>query len=151
MLNLNQIIHTIQKSYLKPLLSEEFLVPFFIFSPVVIVILVFTRAIYLNIIYPFRQKTKRFNQYGYILNSNEEFEHRAVVEKLIKRKLQRGEEVHHINGVKWDNRKSNLALMTREDHVRWHKRLEWMWEQKMSPSIRWQRNKLRTEFGATLF
>jgi hypothetical protein len=100
---------------------------------------------------PSRKAFKRLNEHGYVLTKDGQFEHRVIVEKLIGRSLKPGEEVHHINGLKWDNRKSNLALMTKEEHRRWHQRYEWMREQDMNPSIRWQRQKLESEFGATLF
>lgn len=48
------------------------------------------------------------------------FEHRAVMENHIGRKLTEDEVVHHINGDKTDNRIENLALMTRGEHSTLH-------------------------------
>jgi hypothetical protein len=106
---------------------------------------------YNQFIYPILQFFKKKNEHGYVLVGNSHYEHRAKVEKLIGRKLLPDEEVHHINGKKWDNRKSNLALMTRENHQKWHQRLSWMYENKMFPSISTQRKKLIEEFSARLF
>ncbi|MDD4976555.1 MAG: HNH endonuclease, partial [Bacteriovorax sp.] len=111
----------------------------------------FLRSIYFNWIYPIVQAFKRKNEFGYVLSKGGEFEHRAVVQKIIKRSLDYGEEVHHINGKTWDNRRANLALMTRQNHIRWHSRLNWMYERKIFPKIRWQRQKLVREFEARLF
>lgn len=46
--------------------------------------------------------------------------HRVVVEKTLGRKLDAGEVVHHINGVRDDNRPENLEVMTRGEHARLH-------------------------------
>jgi len=108
-------------------------------------------ALYSALVYPVVQLFKKKNEYGYILSGHAGYEHRAKVEKMIGRSLGPNEEVHHINGKKWDNKRSNLALMTRSNHQRWHGRLEWMYERKMFPSIKWQRKKLIEEFSAMLF
>lgn len=55
------------------------------------------------------------------------FEHILVVERRIGRHLLEGENVHHINGVKDDNRSENLELWTRPQPsgVRAKDALEW--------------------------
>lgn len=50
-------------------------------------------------------------------------EHRLIVEDLIGRPLKEDEVVHHINGVRDDNRVENLKIMTRSAHIKLH------WEQ----------------------
>lgn len=48
-------------------------------------------------------------------------EHRVVAEQMLGRRLRRGEEVHHINGVKNDNRPENLEVLTTREHKRRHR------------------------------
>lgn len=65
---------------------------------------------YMAIYFPDHPQSKD----GYIL------EHRLVMEGIIGRHLQNGECVHHINGIKDDNRKENLMIMTDKEHKRLH-------------------------------
>lgn len=49
------------------------------------------------------------------------YQHRQVAEEAIGRRLSTSECVHHINGVKDDNRAENLEILTRTKHGKLHK------------------------------
>ena len=47
-------------------------------------------------------------------------EHRHVMQQHLKRKLQRREHVHHLNGDKLDNRLENLEIISAKEHGKKH-------------------------------
>lgn len=73
---------------------------------------------------------KAINGEGYVLikapyhpyarKSGYMFEHRLVMERYLKRFLNRGEEVHHLNGNKQDNRVENLIVLSAKEHAKLH-------------------------------
>lgn len=77
------------------------------------------------------ERKRRLNSAGYVYMSlpgrSNYAEHRYVMEQKLGRNLLPGENVHHINGVKHDNRPENLELWVTnqpsgqrpEDLVKW--------------------------------
>lgn len=49
-------------------------------------------------------------------------EHRVKIEKKLGRQLTRDETVHHINGIKTDNRLRNLLVLSNSEHQKLHAR-----------------------------
>jgi hypothetical protein len=65
-----------------------------------------------------------YTQRGYVL------EHRLIVEKYIGRYLEKFEDVHHINGIKNDNRIDNLKILTHSEHTRINNPVSFRWARK---------------------
>lgn len=66
---------------------------------------------------------KSYDKNGYVelhINGGKIFEHRYVVEQFLERKLTNDEVVHHINGIKDDNRIENLEVLSHSEHMKKH-------------------------------
>jgi hypothetical protein len=78
---------------------------------------------------------------GYVL------EHRLIMSKKLNRILTEDELVHHINGIKNDNRLENLDLISIADHIRHHK----SWPKQDIELIRKYYNNAPREYLMNLF
>ena len=88
------------------------------------------KAIARRQIKPLAQRPKYTSRQGYVMvpvssgrsdgMNNHRAEHRLVMEASLGRSIESWEHVHHINGIKHDNRIENLQLMTNSEHQKIH-------------------------------
>lgn len=65
---------------------------------------------------------KNINKYVLIKGVKE---HKIIVEKFIKRKLKKEEVIHHLNGIKSDNRITNLMIFkNQKEHSSFHRKIQ---------------------------
>lgn len=68
----------------------------------------------LELVGGYRHKTEG---YEYVrVNGKPSLKHRIIMERHLQRKLSRREHVHHINGIRYDNRLENLAVVDTTNH-----------------------------------
>lgn len=100
-------------------------------------------------------RSGKHTENGYVrvrsVSGREWFEHRAVAERILGRRLDEREVVHHINGRRSDNRPSNLCVMPHDDHIRYHEWYDWIYATYGNyPRRETQLRKLREEFQGIL-
>lgn len=78
----------------------------------------------------------RYLENGYVqlnINGRKISEHKFIAERTLGRPLKKGEIVHHVNGIKHDNRHSNLLICSVSYHSALHQRMSEFYMQEHFP------------------
>jgi len=65
-----------------------------------------------------------YSPYHPFAHNNYVYEHRLIMERSLKRFLKPSEEIHHINGIKDDNRTENLKVLSKSEHQTIHQEIK---------------------------
>lgn len=77
-----------------------------------------------------KTKTRRGYIHVRMGNDTRQYEHRAIAERILGRKLSFNEVVHHVNGDKSDNRNCNLLICGRGYHKWLHDRMSYLYQRE---------------------
>ena len=70
-----------------------------------------------------KNRKPRLQKNGYLticIGNKKRYVHRLIIEEYLGRKLKPNEQVHHINGIKTDNRIENLKVISLKEHQKLH-------------------------------
>jgi len=88
-------------------------------------------------------KNGSFNNYGYwriTINGKRVLEHRYVIEQYLGRSLKFNEKVHHLNGIRNDNRLENLELVSNQsEHIHNYHNKIWQKRKINNTSVDWRK------------
>ncbi len=82
------------------------------------------------------RRGERVQKNGYVtvcIGNKKYYKHRLVMEEHLGRKLNSNEEVHHINGIRTDNRIENLELTVKGCHQGHHARKQGLGKNSAEP------------------